>query len=313
MSRALRIEYPGAYYHVTARGNERKAIFRAAENYEKFIGYLESATERYGAQIHCFCLMPNHYHLLLETPRGNLHTILHHLNTSYTNYFNAKARRAGHLLQGRYHAILVEKDRYALELSRYIHLNPVRARLVREPSGYGWSSYCVYVGIRKGWEWLEKGYILNQISSRERRAQRGYKKYVEEGMRQKMGDPLEKGVGLTVLGSERFMEWVRLRWIKKKDIRRDVPALRRLARWPDLSTILKETEKVFGRGTAETRRVGLYLSHRFSGVRLSEIGKFFGGIGPSAVTQNTRRLEVYLGEDRGLSKRVDRLKETLSE
>jgi REP element-mobilizing transposase RayT len=74
MSRSLRIEYPGAFYHVTARGNERKAIFKATENYEKFIGYLESATERYGAQIHCFCLMPNHYHLLLETPRGNLHS-----------------------------------------------------------------------------------------------------------------------------------------------------------------------------------------------------------------------------------------------
>jgi REP element-mobilizing transposase RayT len=79
MSRALRIEYPGAFYHVTARGNERKAIFKATENYEKFIGYLQSATERYGAKIHCFCFMPNHYHLLLETPRGNLHTILHHL------------------------------------------------------------------------------------------------------------------------------------------------------------------------------------------------------------------------------------------
>jgi putative transposase len=313
MSRSLRIEYPGAFYHVTARGNERKAIFRAKENYEKFIGYLESATQRYGAQIHCFCLMPNHYHLLLETPRGNLHTILHHLNTSYTNYFNAKTRRAGHLLQGRYHAILVEKDSYGLELSRYIHLNPVRARLVSDPSRYAWSSYSVYVGMGKGWEWLEKGFILNQISTEERRAQRGYKKYVKEGAGQKMEHPLEKVVGSTVLGSEGFIEWVRARWIEKKEISRDIPALRRLARWPDLSTILKQTEKVFGSGTAGSRRVALYLSHRLSGVSLREIGKFFGGIGPSAVTQNTRRLGDRLAEDRGLSKRVDRLMKALSE
>ena len=313
MSRALRIEYPGAFYHVTARGNERKAIFKAKENYEKFIGYLESATERYGAKIHCFCFMPNHYHLLLETPRGNLHTILHHLNTSYTNYFNAKMRRAGHLFQGRYHAILVEKDSYALELSRYIHLNPVRARLVSDPSRYAWSSYSVYVGMGKGLEWLEKGFILSQISSDERRAQRGYEKYVKEGARQKMERPLEKVVGSTVLGSEGFIEWVRARWIEKKDVSRDVPALRSLVRWPDLSMILKETEKVFGRRTAESRRVALYFSHRLSGVSLRQIGKFFGGIGPSAVTQNTRRFGDRLGEDRGLSKRVDRLKKALSE
>ncbi len=197
-------------------------------------------------------------------------------------------------------------------LSRYIHLNPVRARLVSDLSRYAWSSYSVYVGIGKGWEWLEKGFILSQISSEERRAQREYEKYVKEGARQKMEHPLEKVVGSTVLGSERFIEWVRTRWIEKKDISRDVPALRRLARWPDLSMILKETEKVFGSGTAESRRVALYLSHRLSGVSLREIGKFFGGIGPSAVTQNTRRFGDQLSKDQGMSKRVDRLKKTLS-
>ena len=313
MSRSLRIEYPGAFYHITARGNERKAIFRAKENYEKFISYLESATQRYGAQIHCFCLMPNHYHLLLETPWGNLHTILHHLNTSYTNYFNAKTRRAGHLLQGRYHAILVEKDSYALELSRYIHLNPVRARLVSDPARYSWSSYSIYIGMGKGCGWLEKRFILNQISTKERRAQKGYEKYVKEGARQKMDHPLEKVVGSTLLGSDGFIEWVRAKWIEKKDISRDVPALRRLARWPDLSTILRQTRKVFGSGTAESRRVALYLSHRLSGASLREVGKFFGGIGPSAVTQNTRRFGVRLAEDRGLSEKVDSLMKRLSE
>jgi hypothetical protein len=178
---------------------------------------------------------------------------------------------------------------------------------------YAWSSYSVYVGAAKGWGWLEKGFILNQISTDGRRAQKEYEKYVKEGVTQKVEHPLEKVVGSTVLGSERFIEWVRTKWIEKKDISRDVPALRRLTRWPDLSTILKQTEQVFGSGSSGSRRVAIYLSHRLSGVSLREIGKFFGGIGPSAVTQNTRRLGDQLLKDRGMSKRVDRLKKALSE
>jgi len=105
MSRPLRISFPGAFYHVTSRGNERRSIFQNRRDFERFMGYLESATERYGAGVHCFCLMTNHYHLLLETPRANLGAILHHLNTSYTNYFNRKRGRSGHLFQGRYRGL----------------------------------------------------------------------------------------------------------------------------------------------------------------------------------------------------------------
>src|SRR4030067_1574628 len=192
MGRPLRIEYPDAFYHVTSRGNERRPIFKTKGDYERFIGYLESATERYGARIHCFCLMPNHYHLLLETPRANLRRILHHLNSSYTNYFNAKTERVGHLFQGRYRSILVEKDSYALELSRYIHLNPVRANLVRDPSRYCWSSYLAYIGREAKWGWLQRGFILGQMSEHERQAQRKYRRYVEEGIREGIEGPLKE-------------------------------------------------------------------------------------------------------------------------
>src|SRR5664279_2859353 len=140
MARPLRIEYPGAFYHVTSRGNEQKDIFRSRKDREKFLGYLESAKERYGAVIHAFCLMNNHYHLLLETPSGNLSQIMRHINGAYTTYFNVKRKRAGHLFQGRYKAILVEADEYAKELSRYIHLNPVRVGIVANPEEYRWSS-----------------------------------------------------------------------------------------------------------------------------------------------------------------------------
>lgn len=120
MARQLRIEYPGAFYHVTSRGNEQKEIFRSKKDREQFLHYLETAKERYGAVIHSYCLMNNHYHLLLETPTGNLSQVMRHINGAYTTYFNVKRKRFGHLFQGRYKAILVDADEYAKELSRYI-------------------------------------------------------------------------------------------------------------------------------------------------------------------------------------------------
>jgi len=131
MARPLRIEFAGASYHITARGNERKDIFKSVRDRDRFLSCLESATERYGAVVHAYCLMTNHYHLLLATPSGNLSQIMRHINGAYTMYFNTKRKRSGHLFQGRYRGILVEADEYAKELSRYIHLNPVRAGIVR--------------------------------------------------------------------------------------------------------------------------------------------------------------------------------------
>jgi len=312
MGRPLRIEYPGAFYHVTSRGNERRDIFLTQKNYERMIGYLESATERYGAQIHCFCLMSNHYHLLLETPRGNLRQILHHLNTSYTNYFNAKTGRAGHLFQGRYRAILVDKDHYAMELSRYIHLNPVRAQMVKDPLLYPWSSYKDYAGEKTGWDWVKTEWILSQISRNEKRARKGYRKFIGEVKGRAVRDPLEHVVSSAILGSEEFVDWVRERRVEKRAYHRDIPSLRQLSKWPSLLSIERETENLFGKRADESRRVALYLSHRLSGESLNEIGRYFGGIGPSAVSQNTRRLQERLKGDAKLSEKVNQLKRILS-
>jgi REP element-mobilizing transposase RayT len=145
VARPLRIEYPGAFYHVTSRGNERRTVFQSNRDREKYLSYLESAHERYGAVIHVYCLMGNHYHLLLETPRANLSKILHYINGAYTTYFNIKRSRSGHLFQGRFKGILVDKDEYCKELSRYVHLNPVRAGMVKAPLEYPWSSYRYFV------------------------------------------------------------------------------------------------------------------------------------------------------------------------
>jgi len=160
MTRSLCIEYPGAYYHITSRGNERKNIFFNNGERKSFLSYLKSGHLRYSAIIHAFCLMNNHYHLFMETPLGNLSQIMRHINGAYTNYFNTKHSRRGHLFQGRYKAILVEADSYAGELSRYIHLNPVRAGIVPLTEKFSWSSYQYYIEKKKKLDWLTVDFIL---------------------------------------------------------------------------------------------------------------------------------------------------------
>jgi len=209
--------------------------------------------------------------------------------------------------------MLVDRDAYALELSRYIHLNPVRAHVVQEPSDYQWSSFLDYMQVRKGWGWVYTQWLLGQVSTDERRARRNYRRFVGEGMGKTLKDPLQNVVGSTVLGSEKFVKWVREKLIKKSQSHRDVPALRELAEWPSLSSIVAEAEKVFGKGTKNVRNAALYLSHCLSGCSLGEIGKYFGGIGPSAVSQHTRRFEEKLKRDQKLSKQIDKLKKIFSE
>jgi len=150
MGRPLKIECQGALYHITSRGNERKEIFFDDADRDRFLEILKDYHDRHGILIHCYVLMDNHYHLILETPRANLLKVMHGINGRYTGYFNHRYKRPGPLFQGRYKGVLVEKDAYLLALSRYVHLNPVRAKVVEKPEQYRWSSYLGYVGEEKG-------------------------------------------------------------------------------------------------------------------------------------------------------------------
>jgi REP element-mobilizing transposase RayT len=177
MARALRIEFPGAFYHITSRGNEKKDIFRSRKDRERFLFYIESVAERYDAVVHTYCLMTNHYHLLLETPRGNLSEIMQYVNGAYTTYFNVKRKRSGHLFQGRFKSIVVDADEYAMELSRYIHLNPVRAGIVGKPEDHEWSSYRAYIGNSVAPDWLKSELILSGFGGKSR--EKNYRAFVE--------------------------------------------------------------------------------------------------------------------------------------
>lgn len=173
MSRPLRIEYEGALYHVTSRGNERKSIYRDEVDYHLFLDVLSEVCDRFNWVIHSWCLMSNHYHLVVETPEANLSVGMRQLNGVYTMRFNRRYRRAGHLFQGRYKAILVDKSAYLLELSRYVVLNPVRAGLVDHPGEWLWSSYRYTLGELASPDWLAADAMLLQFSQiRERACER---------------------------------------------------------------------------------------------------------------------------------------------
>ena len=173
MARPLRIEYPGAWYHVTSRGSERGEIFRDDRDRKRFLEALEESIERFKVEVHCYVLMSNHFHFLLRTLEGNLSRFMQRFNTAYTTYFNLRHHRAGHLYQGRFKAIVVEADEYLKGLSRYLHLNPVRlkrykeltvedkARILKE---YRWSSLPGYLGITKWDEFVTYGIVLARLS-----------------------------------------------------------------------------------------------------------------------------------------------------
>jgi putative transposase len=248
VSRPLRIEYPGAFYHVTSRGNERRTVFQSNRDREKYLSYLESAHERYGAVIHVYCLMGNHYHLLLETPRGNLSKILHYIKGAYTTYFNIKRSRYGHLFQGRFKGILVDKDEYCKELSRYIHLNPVRAGMVKAPLEYPWSSYRYFVGRDKKPKWLTTELVLGDFGGEGGRGFKRYREYVERGGNEQLDNPLKKVIASTFLGGKEFIERIKLEYLEGKEIdRRDLPALRKILMGPSLESIERSVIKIVGR------------------------------------------------------------------
>lgn len=294
MARPLRLQYPGALYHVTARGNERKAIFRSDEDRQTFLTILSQAIERYRLILHAYVLMGNHYHLLVETAEANLSLAIRHLNGVYTQAFNRRHRRVGHLFQGRYKAILVEKESYLVELSRYIHLNPVRAG-IEGSLRYRWSSYPDYVGSRKAPAWLVYGEVLGYWGQDIGRAQGAYRRFVEEGIKKGVERPWEKVMGQVVLGGERFIEKVRGRIGRGES--REVPGRRQLAERPGWEVIRREVRNIrsevmklkTGNRSDPEKAVMVYLGRERGGLSLRELARLCGRE-ESTVSQTAARV-----------------------
>lgn len=304
MARPLRISYPGAFYHVTSRGNERKAVFKSSGDREKFLEYLSTASLRYDARVHAYCLMDNHYHLLLQTPSGNLPEIMHHINGAYTTYFNVKRDRAGHLFQGRYKAILVEIDGYAKELSRYLHLNPVRAKIVHAPEEYPWSSYRDYIGMRRPLDWLYRDFILGCFDAEVSKAQDRYRDFVTALVDQAYASPMEAVLGSALLGGADFISFIKKNYLSRRKPDKDLPALKQLEDRVSVKTICVEVEAAFSGQKRLARSIQIYLFQKYARRKLKDIGAHFG-IRESGVCQAVRRVAERMKVDQRLKEEIE--------
>jgi putative transposase len=315
MARPLRINYPGAFYHVTCRGNERKNIFSDNRDRSAFLDKLKISVGIYQIRVHGYVLMSNHFHLIVETPKGNLSEFMRHFNISYTAAYNRRHKRVGHLYQGRYKAILIDQAHYLLELSRYVHLNPVRIRphhrkevrkQIRYLQTYPWSSLNGYLDPQRKQSWITYDAVLGQIGGSRKR----YEEFVAEGIHSGYPTPWEEVKGQVVLGEEGFVERVKGR-IKKQGSRREQPSIRHLeARKP--ATVLKEVARYFGlaekqligkrTGCRDKRAVAMELMYRHGAVSQAEIGKLLGQIDYTSVSRERARLREKIEQKSALKK-----------
>lgn len=241
MARPLRLEFPGALYHATARGNARQDIYTDDEDRRLFLGVLAEVISRFGWICHAYCLMDNHYHLLIETPDANLSLGMRQLNGVYTQRFNRRHGRVGHVFQGRFKAILVDRDCYLLELARYIVLNPVRAKMVEALSGYPWSSYLATAGQIERPAWLSTDWLLAQFSTLRAEAQQRYGAFVAEG--KDLPSPWPSLKGQTLLGSDAFVERMRPLLEGKVELT-EVPRAQRQLHRPSLGQLFPDHVRV---------------------------------------------------------------------
>jgi len=269
MARPLRLEFPGAIYHVTSRGNARGAIFLDEQDRVLFLGVLGEAVARFGWLCHAYCLMNNHYHLLLETPDPNLSLGMRQLNGVYTQRFNRRHERVGHVFQGRFTAILVDRDSYLLELARYVVLNPVRAGAVKNPARYPWSSYRASVGAAPTPSWLSTDWILGQFAKTRAVARRRYAAFVAEGKRRP--SPWSALKGQVLIGSEAFVERMRPLLEDKSDLKK-VPRHHRWAHRPGLKALFPKAV----RAAKPARDKAIRRAHRQYGYTQAAIARAAG-------------------------------------
>lgn len=237
MARPLRIEYDGALYHITSRGNERKPVFKDDEDRRVLLDTLHRVNKRYNWICHAYCLMNNHYHLVIETPDGNLSRGMRQLNGVYTQEFNKRHERVGHVFQGRYKAILIQKESHLLEVSRYVELNPERARAVRAPKEWRWSSYRGTSGIDRPHPSHTADWILGQFSTKRKQAEKKYREFVEAGIGIK--NIWEDVKGQSILGEEDFVERL-IGYIKGHEDIKEIPKEQRYLKRPALKEIFSD-------------------------------------------------------------------------
>jgi putative transposase len=343
MARPTRIDLQGGWYHVTARGNERRAIYRDDRDRSRFLELLEELVGRFGVGLHAYVLMDNHYHLVVETPRANLSEAMQWLGVSYSGWFNRRHGRAGHLFQGRFKGIVLEGVGVAATVADYVHLNPVRvkrlgldkaaqrrwrsgmgeasagtvvAERLRRLRQYRWSSYRAYVGWADCPYWLTRERILEalgggRLGQRERmgKYRRQAEQMVREGREESPWERLEAGL---VLGGKQFVRQMRRRLEGNV---KEQPALRQMQARPRIDAVVAAVEREKGQRWREFRdRHGdwgrdlvLYLGRRGCGLKLRELAELAGGVDDATVGMAVKRFQLRLGQEPQLRRRVKQI------
>jgi REP element-mobilizing transposase RayT len=314
MARPLRIEFAGALYHVISRGNQQHAIARDDHDREKRLEWLRRTIETYAWRLHAFVLMPNHEHLFVETPEANLSAGMQFLNGSYTSYFNRRHRRVGHLFQGRFRGHLIDQDGYFLEVSRYIHLNPVRAKIVKHPDEYRWSSCPGYSSAARELAWVTYGRVLGEFGKDQKQARRAYARFVQAGIGDPPPSPFAAAVGGLLVGSRAFVERIG-RLLGDRPAESALPQLKRLRTRPSLDQIIDLVARHFGCDAADwshgrrtddaSRAVAACLARRSFGYSATAVAEALGYGGPSSVSHALRRIEAGPEELRTLVRTLE--------
>lgn len=305
MARSLRIEFPGAFYHVTSRGNRKQPIFISDDDRYFFLNCLREAHERFGVIIHAYSLMENHYHLFLETPRGSLSRIMHLINLKYSTYFNHKYAHCGHTFQSRFRATLVQAKEYAREVVPYIHLNPVRAGIVSRPEEYEWSNYREYLGSIAPAPWTDNAFVLMLFGASLSEARKEYEKCVLDRLSRNPPSPFASTKETGILGRPEFIDQ-----ISRPILATQAPQEIHDRTWshrpqprPDFRRIQLETEDVLGPKSRLVRNIAIYISHTATDHTLKAIGEFFG-MGGSGIADICRRMKKELVHNETLARSV---------
>jgi REP-associated tyrosine transposase len=328
MARPLRIEHPGAYYHVMNRGNHREDIFLTDQDRQTFLNGLVDSCETYHIKLIAFVLMSNHFHLLVQTPQANLSEFMRHFLVTYTVRFNRRNGRTGHVFQGRFKSLLIDEDEYLLPLSRYIHLNPIRTSQFKDADfptkseylkKYPWSTFPGYCYLRKRTKNIDYGWFLSTYFDGDTaKGRRRCRDHVHNAIEGEIENPFEEVVHQSILGSQDFVNWVRQKLPQKRQ--REIPSLTKLQQYISVERIIGEVAKA-GNAKAEglldrktklkdLRQMAMELSYRYSNCKQKEIGAIFG-VDYSTVSQSRARLKAKLESNVNLKKQFHRLLEQI--
>ncbi|MDD5090362.1 MAG: transposase [Candidatus Wallbacteria bacterium] len=309
MSRQLRIEFENASYHVMSCGNTRSRIFRDDTDRMKFLSFVETACLKHDLIVHCYCLMNNHYHLFVTTPSAGLSKAMYLINFGYTRYYNKRHKRAGHLFAGRYRACIVDTDNYALVLSAYIHLNPVRAGITDMPWNYDWSSCRYYTShTAKIPGFIDTSLISERFGKSGNKRLKAYREFLIERAGSKGHDLFDEAKAGLILGDDKFLRKIKEQFIDSQPKSRDLPALHQMKKAPAFMAVLKDRLLNYNwDNMAEKQKFTIYLLRKHTGASFIELQRIFPKLSVSAISQIIRRMSEHAIIGSNLYKQVSEI------